>query len=80
MSAELRDINNTKTVVDQLKALSTIYEFHADYIQDFKKHLKQLYVDGKLTKEEYLLYTDALGTAQHNLYQSAIALDYVFEE
>lgn len=80
MSAELRDINNTKTVVDQLKALSAIYEFHADYLQDFKKHLTKLYADGRLTKEEYSLYTDTLGTAQHNLYQSAIALSYVFAD
>lgn len=80
MSAELRDINNTKTVVDQLKALSTIYEFHADYIQDLTKHLRKLCADGRLTKEEYSIYTDALGTAQHNLYQSAIALSYIFAD
>lgn len=80
MSAELRDINNVKTVVDQLKALSTVYEFHADYIQDLKKHLRKLCADGQLTKEEYSLYTDVLGTAQHNLYQASLALDYTFAD
>lgn len=80
MSNELRDITNVKSIVDQLEALSTIYGFHADYLQDFKKHLKKLYANGHLTKKEWLLYSDLLGTAQHKLREASITLAYAFAD
>lgn len=73
--AELRDISRDKEVAEQLNGLANMYMLNADYLQDLKKHLHKLFIDGRLLEERYNMYMKALDEAEHHLLEAGMSFD-----
>lgn len=67
--AELRDITNHDSVVDQIRQYSNLISLTADNLQDLKARVKEL-DNGNYDKE-----LNAVNNAQSKLYQALKALE-----
>lgn len=67
--AELKDITNHDSVVDQIRQYSNLISLTADSLQDLKARVKEL-DNGDYDKE-----LDAINGAQSKLYQALKALE-----